>query len=151
VGSTPTGGTLAKRSGQLSDAVAHVLREPDVTGGQAIYTSVESRSRRARQSGSFGMCVGRSTVIVVHATVPPGVSEGLRAAVRPLRARESAGRCGYRYDPAGPGVDIHGGAAQEADQGQPRLGGQVDGQRRGGRDGREYGDACHDCLLDELE
>jgi hypothetical protein len=51
----------------------------------------------------------------------------------------------------GSGVDVHRRVAQETDQGEARLLGQVDGERGRRGDGGEQRDARQDGLLDQLE
>src|SRR5882724_11556245 len=54
-------------------------------------------------------------------------------------------------DPVGVGVEVHGGAAEEADEGEAGFGGQVDGEGGGGGDGGEDGDAGEDGFLGQFE
>ena len=51
----------------------------------------------------------------------------------------------------GMGVDVHGVAPEEADQGHAELVGQLDGQAGGRADGGDQGHAGHGRLLDDLE
>src|SRR5258706_714382 len=48
-------------------------------------------------------------------------------------------------------VDVAPSVAHETEEGQPKLLRQLDGQRRGGADGDEDGNARHDTLLHDLE
>ena len=112
--------------------------------------------------GALGAQAGKAAALHVYDeltkpdTGPSRPEPAHRSRLPPSRRRgprrSGRGRCrGREGDAMGMGVDVHGVAAEETDQGHADLLGQLHGQAGGGADGGDQGHAGDGRLLDDLE
>ena len=129
--------TLGRHAVRAAQVAAVGQRHPQI-GGHPPVASVSAHAvgsaepTSASHRGRAGAALPESGAASLHAASRRRAS-ALRARAAPTSSARNLGAPAERDDPVGMGVDVHRLAADETDQGESGLRGQLDGQRAGRR------------------